>query len=287
MERARRWGLCGLAGALVACTDGGAASVMCPPSPWRSTPPLVIAHAGGEALGPANTVEAMDRSLAAGADILDLDVRMTADSVIVAIHDRDVAATTDGNGNVDELTWRQLQDFDGRARWTGSPIDGPVRIPSLEQVLVRYPRERFSLELKQFAPSMAGQLCAVLERTRSMDRVYLSSNDDDTLYDARDACPDVLITTTYGDLDHMRSSTEGEPRWCAASPIGQPPYRAGRFDADRVDRSHRQGSALFVWTVDDPATLRQLAAAGVDGVYTRHPDVARAVFDEFDAAGSG
>jgi glycerophosphoryl diester phosphodiesterase len=41
--------------------------------------------------------------------------------------------------------------------------------------------------------------------------------------------------------------------------------------------------AIYTWTVDDPVTLGQLAAAGVDGVYTRRPDIARQVFDGLDA----
>ena len=41
--------------------------------------------------------------------------------------------------------------------------------------------------------------------------------------------------------------------------------------------------AIFTWTVDDPDTLRGLAEAGVDGVYTRRPDIARRVFDEYAA----
>jgi glycerophosphoryl diester phosphodiesterase len=244
----------------------------------------VIAHAGGEGLGPANTIEAMERSVAAGADILDVDLRMTTDGVVVARHDRDVASSTDGRGDVDELSWAAVRRLDAAAAWTGQPFAHRVRIPSLEQVLRRFSDIRVSLELKQVEPSMADPLCAVLRRTDSLDRVYVSSNDDTAVYAVRDACPGVLITTTYADLDLMRSAEEGDPDWCAASPIGQPPYREGRFGPEQVETAHRRGMAVFVWTVDDPAVLVELADAGVDGVYTRRPDVARAVFDDLASA---
>lgn len=116
MVRPRRCWHVGLAGTLAACAHAGTNPVSCAPSPGRSTPPLVIAHSGGEGLGPSNTIEAMDRTLAAGADVLDVDLRMTRDGVVVAIHDRDVATTTDGTGNVDELTWPQLQRLDTDAQ---------------------------------------------------------------------------------------------------------------------------------------------------------------------------
>lgn len=247
----------------------------------------MIAHAGGEGLGPSNTIEAMERSLAAGADILDVDLRMTNDGVIVARHDRDVASTTDGHGDVDELTWAELQGLDAAASWSGQQIDGTVRVPSLEQILTRFADVWVSLEIKQVRPSMAAPLCDVLRRTNSADRVYISSNDDGAVYAARDACPEVLITTTYADLDVMRAAEEGDPDWCAVSPIGQPPYREHWADPDRVETAHRRGMAVFVWTVDDPSVLRTLAEAGVDGVYTRRPDVARDVFDTFVSEGSG
>ena len=125
----------------------------------------MIAHGGGEGLGPSNTIEAMERSVAVGADILDVDLWMTRDGVIVARHDRDLATSTDGIGNIDEQSWVELQQLDAAARWTGEPFDAPVRVPSLEQILTRFADARISLELKQVEPSMADSLCDVLRRT--------------------------------------------------------------------------------------------------------------------------
>jgi glycerophosphoryl diester phosphodiesterase len=272
---------------LVGCGGGAQADAACPPSPFRSTPPQVIAHGGGEGLGPSNTILAMQRSMAAGADVLDADLWMTADGIIVARHDRDLATTTDGVGNIDEVTWDALQRLDTRAKWTGEPISEPVRIPSLEQILTEFRDTRISLEIKQTSPSMAVPLCRVLEETASFDRVYLSANDDAAVYAAQAECPaSTVITTTYTDVAAMRSAKETGAAWCAPAPIGQPPYREGRFTAADVQWSHDHGMAIYTWTVDDPETLLQLAQAGVDGVYTRRPDVARRVFDEFAAATS-
>jgi len=179
-----------------------------------------------------------------------------------------------------------VEELDAAATRHGPPVADPVRVPSLEQILVRFPGVRIALELKQTKPSMAEPLCGLLRRTRSISRVYLSANDDAAVYAARDACPEVLITTTYRDLADMRAASDAGVSWCAPSPIGQPPYREGRFDDQRVRQSHGRGMAVYTWTVDDPGTLRELARAGVDGVYTRRPDIARAVFDESADTGS-
>ena len=272
--------------ALFGCSGGDAApaTAACPPSPFRHTPPLVIAHAGGEGLAPANSLLAMHRSMAAGADLLDADLWMTADGVVVAHHDRNIASDTDGTGNIDDLTWAQLETADLRAGWTGETIDEPVRIASLEQILTEFPDVMISLEIKQSTPSMAKPLCDVLRRLDAVKQVYLSANNDDDVYAAQAECPgSLVITTTYRDVAVMRRVRETDEAWCAPAPIGQPPFSERLLDPANVAWSHDHGMAIFTWTVDDAETLRGLAEAGVDAVYTRRPDVARQVFDDFAA----
>lgn len=271
--------------ALAGCSGADSlAPAACPASPFRHAPPLVIAHAGGEGLAPANSILAMHRSMAAGADLLDADLWMSADGMVVAHHDRDIASDTDLSGNIDELTWDQLQAADLRAGWTGETIDEPVRIPSLEQILTAFPEVMISLEIKQSVPPMAKPLCDVLRRLNAVDRVYLSANDDDDVYAAQAECPgSLVITTTYRDVAAMRRARETDESWCAPAPIGQPPFNDGLLDRSNVAWSHAHGMAIFTWTVDDPSTLRGLAEAGVDAVYTRRPDIARQVFDDLAA----
>ena len=72
---------------LVGSCGNDARSAPCPPSIYRSNSTLIIAHAGGDFFGPPNTIEMMRAAKAAGADILDADVRITKDGVLVAAHD--------------------------------------------------------------------------------------------------------------------------------------------------------------------------------------------------------
>ena len=113
----------------------------------------------------------------------------------------------------------------------------------------------------------------------------ITRNDDDDLYAAQRECPgSMVITTTYRDVAEMREARETGVAWCAPAPIGQPPFRESLLDPTNVAWSHDHGMAIFTWTVDDPDTLRGLAEAGVDAVYTRRPDIARQVFDEVGEA---
>lgn len=265
-----------------ACRDATpVATAACPASPFRNSPPLVIAHAGGEGLGPANSILAMHRSMDAGADILDVDLWMSADGVIVAHHDRVVTSIA---RNIDETPIADLGAVDLRDQWTGEAISEPVPIPTLDEILGEFTDVMISLEIKQAQPSMATELCALLVQHDAVDRVYLSANEDEAVYAAQAECPDsTVITTTYRDVAEMRTARETGGAWCAPAPIGQPPFRESLLDPDNVAWSHDHGMAIFTWTIDDPDTLRGLAEAGVDGVYTRRPDIARQIFDEVAA----
>jgi len=178
-----------------------------------------------------------------------------------------------------------LETADLRAGWKGAAIAAPVRIPSLEQILTAFPDVTISLEIKQSTPPMAKPLCDVLRRSDALGRVYLSANNDDDVYAAQAECPgSLVITTTYRDVAVMRRVRETDEAWCAPAPIGQPPYSDNLLDPENVAWSHDHGMAIFTWTIDDRATLLALAQAGVDAVYTRRPDIAREVFDEYAAA---
>lgn len=253
----------------------------CPASPFVNATPLVIAHAGGNTIAPSNSMLALERAVEMGADVLDLDVRMTSDAVVVARHDRELSTTTNGTGPIDEMAWVDVARLDAGVTWEGEALDDVARVPRIDAALAAFPDMWFSLEIKQTVPPIGSALCDAIERTDSADRVFISANDDDAAYEFNAVCPDVLLTTTYRDLDDRAAAEAAGQPWCAASPIGQPPLRAN-FDAERIAESHRHGSAIFVWTVNDEADLRAAALAGVDGVYTDRPDLARLVFDSLD-----
>ena len=67
--------------------------------------PLVVAHRGASSTHPENTVAAFDAAVASGADVVELDVRLTSDGVPVVLHDANLSATTEGTGLVHQTGW--------------------------------------------------------------------------------------------------------------------------------------------------------------------------------------
>jgi glycerophosphoryl diester phosphodiesterase len=147
------------------------------PNPWlvNGADPLNFAHRGGVTDFPENTLYAYSEAALAGADVLEMDVYQTKDNELVILHDLDVDRTTNGQGNVVDLTLAELRALDA-AYWfvpgVGTPHDRPVeeyvfrgiatgdqtppagysaedfRIPTLQEALSRFPHKLINLELK-------------------------------------------------------------------------------------------------------------------------------------------
>src|SRR4051812_20253104 len=113
----RAWVTAGLVAlALLPLATPPAPAATPPSNPWLGQRFLNFAHQGGEDELPSNTMYAMRRSLAAGADALELDVGYTRDDQLVVLHDNTVDRTTSGTGSVNDLTLAQVQALDA-AYW--------------------------------------------------------------------------------------------------------------------------------------------------------------------------
>jgi glycerophosphoryl diester phosphodiesterase len=259
-------------------------SAVCPPSRFAQTKTLVIAHASSTELGPANTIQMMRSAVDAGADVVDVDVRLTADGILVAAHDDLITDVIGGTTvSIANSTLAELRKVDVGSNWVSLERTTPLRsqrvnIPTVEEVLVAFPDRLTSLEFKVTGGEQT--LCDLLRRLDRTGSVYVGSAGDAAVDTFAPLCPEVATTVTDAMVPIMQAARASGTPWCSPVPIGQPPYRAGRIDAESVRWNHDRGLAVFTWTIDDPATLRELAVAGVDAVYTGRADLARQIFDE-------
>ena len=107
--------------------------------------PLVIAHRGASGSAPENTMAAFSLAVERGAEVVELDVQMTADGYPVVIHNATVNRTTDGTGLVREKTLAELQTLDAGS-WFETRFAGE-RVPTLEEV-VTWARGRVALAIE-------------------------------------------------------------------------------------------------------------------------------------------
>lgn len=269
-------GLAALAGALRA--DPAA-----PPAPLVQDRPLNIAHGGAQGHAPANTLPAFERAVELGADVLEMDLQLSADGEVVVIHDGTVDRTTDGTGRVRDLTRSQLQQLDAGYTWTdddgATPFRGDgVRIPTLGEVFEAFPDEFMALELKtDSGTEIVRRAAAEIEAHARGDDVLVASEDQTFLERFRDLAPAVATSMAEDEIRTFYTlHLAGLHRWWRPPGVAfqVPEHHEGRHVVDDrfVSASGDLGLQVHVWTVNERTDMRRLLELGVDGIITDYPD---------------
>lgn len=249
--------------------------------------PFVVAHGGCKHLFPENTMVAFDGAVALGVDMLEMDVRLTADSVLVTHHDDTLQRTSDGEGPLIGYTLEELGRFNFGAKFAGLEKNYPYRdrkvaVTTLEEVLSKYGAvKRMFIEIKgegQEGLRCAEKLAALLRRTAMEERVLVSAFDDRIIRHFRRASQG-RVQTAMG-RRHIRRFVMMSKLglgflWCGKHRSMLLPLRSGKTRLDRpsiVRTARRKGISVYYWTVNKTEEMRHLGALGVDGVITDRPD---------------
>lgn len=234
--------------------------------------PIAIAHRGGAALAPENTLVAFGRAWALGLRYLETDIRLTRDGQLVCFHDATLDRVSDGRGPVGRHTLEQLR----AVRVGGEPIC------TLAEALAAFPKARFTVDVKE--PGAVAALAAVLDEPSVARRVCAAGAWDGRLARLRELAPNVHTALGWRTLTTLISCSRARvrvPHWVRRAAYAHVPIRLGRLPvfADRiVPGAHAHGINVIVWTVDDAPTMHRLLDAGVDGIISDRPDVLREVF---------
>src|SRR5688572_26976145 len=143
--------------------------------------PLVIAHQGGDGLGPGNTMYAFEKAVDIGSDVLEMDAHITRDSQIVLMHDETVDDTTDGTGLIEDLTLAELKQLDAAYKWTNNdnkafPYRGQgIQVTALEEVFQKFPQMRYVIEIKLTEHPIHEPLCGLIRQYNMQDKVMVAS----------------------------------------------------------------------------------------------------------------
>lgn len=252
--------------------------------------PLVFGHRGGAKLGPENTLPALTRGLAAGADGVEIDVRRSRDGVAVVIHDATLDRTTDRTGPVEACTAAELAAVDATCRFVPAADVAwtPTRagVVPLAAVLEAFPAARIIVEVKDDSVELARTVADVVRAARAVPRVCIGSFHRPVVRAVRAWAPE--ITTSASQPEARRLLLRSHLRWprLTAPPFAalQVPQTAGRLTVMSpafVRQVHREGCVVQVWTVDAPDDVRRLFDWGADGVIADRPDLVVPVRDEW------
>jgi glycerophosphoryl diester phosphodiesterase len=243
--------------------------------------PLLIAHRGGSALAPENTMPAFRAAVERwDADMIELDVRASADGRCIVLHDATVDRTTNGTGAVASMPYDELRELDAGYRFTPDggktyPYRGrSASIPTIEEVLETLPRVRLTVEVKTGAAQ--GPLFAAIERFGATARVIAAGMyaKDRSLFrgykGAISASREQLVPFVLFHHVHLARLAPFD------ADVVQVPERQGsyRLVTPRFIRDlHARGVHVHVWTVNDESDMDRLLDWGVDGLVTDRPDL--------------
>ncbi|NPV55852.1 MAG: glycerophosphodiester phosphodiesterase [Anaerolineae bacterium] len=234
---------------------------------------MIFAHRGSSLYAPENTLPAFQRAVDDGADAVELDVKLTADQKVVVIHDQMIDRTTDGSGNVADMTLEELRQFDAGS-WFSDQFHG-IQIPTLEDVFGVVGREVYiNIELTNYRTPNDSLVPAVVElvkKHKMIENVMFSSFLPKNLYEAKQHLPEVLVAILA--LPGIKGILSRGYIGRRAAPSVIHPYLTD-VNAAFVKRQHSIGRRVNVWTVNMAEDIQRLFDMGVDGIFTDDPPLA-------------
>jgi glycerophosphoryl diester phosphodiesterase len=215
--------------------------------------PIVVAHRGDPIAHRENTLEAFAAAVEIGADMIELDVRRSADGRAVVLHD----ATLDRLWGVarrvadltrDETAALGIPDF----------AEALASIPADVQVMVDYKDEDV------VEPAVADVLAA-----GALDRCVFAGDCFPGHRRIRALAPGARIAATWDSEERIPDALLDELGAEFYNPRGNVLAR----DPGSIDRMHARGTRVSVWTVDERSDMELCVAAGVDAIITNRPSV--------------
>ncbi len=271
--------------------------------------PVVLAHTGGEDAYPGSTMYGFGESINAGVDMLDFNLWTSKDGVLVVQHDEGVERLTDGTGKVTAMTYAEIAKLDNAYWFTpdcGVCRDQPdasyifrgvrtgakpppdryaaddFRIPTLDDVLQRYPNVPLNLEIEGHgaeALRTAMLLADKLTRTNMLDRVVVASFDDAIVAAFHQMAPTVEISPGKDAITAYVLSRTPLPLGMRIMQL-PPVTKVGDTDfkvitPELIRDAKRDHYPIWVWpndrTLENLAAYRAFVAEGLDGLNINVP----------------
>lgn len=244
-----------------------------------------MAHRGGAGLWPENTMYAFSRAARMGVDVLEMDLQSTADGALVILHDETVERTTNGTGQVGELTLDQLKRLDAAYRFSTDggrsfPLRGQgITVPTLHELFQAFPQMRFNIDIKRAQPSPVKPLCRMIRESKMTTKVMVASFEAEALDQFRRECEEIATSASPVDVRRFLDlktigPSEGDRQSSRAQALQVPEYAGGRpvLTPELVEAAHRHHLEVHAWTINDEAAMRRLLTLDVDGIITDYPD---------------
>ncbi|WP_286229709.1 glycerophosphodiester phosphodiesterase [Neobacillus mesonae] len=245
----------------------------------------IIAHRGDSSYAPEHTLAAYELAKEQGADYIELDLGMTKDGQLIAIHDDTVDRTTNGHGRVNSFSLLEIKKLDAGSWFNEKFPDkakesySGMKILTIEEVINKYGSSiNYYIEIKKpnEYPGMIDELLRVLKSHKLISyggtrgKVIIESFNSDSLKYIHNKYPNILL------IQLGNFSTKEQLLEIAAYADGVGPSFS-KMTKELVEEAHKKGLIVHCWTIDQQDDLKKLLEWDVDGVFTNNVRVAKKV----------
>ncbi|EJQ94489.1 hypothetical protein IGW_02209 [Bacillus cereus ISP3191] len=238
-----------------------------------------IAHRGASAYGPEHTIAAYKLGQQLKGDYIEIDLQMTKDGHLVAMHDETVNRTTNGTGLVKEHTLEEIKRLN-----TGSFFNEKhpslakkeyenAKVPTLEEIIEMLGHDvKYYIETKSpdEYPGMEEKLLEIINHYEIQDKVIIQSFSEESLQKVHSLnvnIPLVQLLSYKKAVQLTESEIEKYSTYCIGLGMN---YKY--VDAAYVKKIKKHGLEVHPFTVDNETDMKKLILWGVDGMFTNYPD---------------
>ncbi|MDZ5610282.1 glycerophosphodiester phosphodiesterase [Bacillus pseudomycoides] len=260
----------------------------------QSSNVITISHRGASAYAPEHTIPAYKLGQQLKGDYIEIDLQMTKDRHLIAMHDETLNRTTNGLGLVKDHTLEEIKRLDAGSFFNkkypnlakGEFKD--VKVPTLEEVIQTFGHDaRYYIETKspEDYPGMEEKLLETLNRYQLSDptivkeKVIIQSFSKESLkkiHGLNSNIPLVQLLTYKKAAGLTNTELEDYKSYCIGLGMN---YKA--LDAGVIQKIHNQGLKVHPFTVDKEEDMEKLIGWGVNGMFTNYPDRLQHVISRF------
>ncbi|WP_081979842.1 glycerophosphodiester phosphodiesterase [Staphylococcus sp. ZWU0021] len=246
-----------------------------------------IAHRGASGYAPEHTFYAYDKAHKEfNADYIELDLQMTKDGNLIAMHDEDVERTTGHKGRVEDYTTKELKQMDVGSwfnkkypKYAKKEYKG-AKIPTLEEILDRYgDNANYYIETKSpdVYPGMEEKLLHSLEKHNLLSdqklnkgQVVIQSFSQESLLKVANMNNQIPLVQLV-DENKLSTFNSEDLKFISSYAIGVGPDYSD-LDEQMVQKLHNYNLKVHPYTVNTEKDMQQMFNIGVDGVFSNYID---------------
>jgi len=247
--------------------------------------PLIIAHRGGANLVPENTLAGFKNAINLGVDMIEIDVHLSKDSNIIVIHDGKIDRTTDGSGEIKNMTLSEIKKYDAGS-WFSESFRNE-RVPTLDETFnIINGKAILLIEIKdgdERYPGLEKKVVESIHKHNANGWTVVQSFNKNSILRIKKMDPSIityyLVSSKFDDLyssiiEKINVGEKIKKQFDGIAP------RYSHLDFRKVETMHKAGFKVFTWTVDDPKDMAEMINIKVDGIITNSPDKLKEILND-------